>query len=135
MRPVAVIACCLLFAACGSDDEQDGGEQPSAGPEGASLTVTLRPEGKDGLARERRIECERLGAGSALCRRLEGLRGARLAPVAPATACAELYGGPATARVSGELRGESVDARFNRVNSCEIERWDRNRALLGRGTP
>jgi hypothetical protein len=134
MRPAAIIACCLFLAACGSDDEQDGGGQTTPGPEGASLTVTLRPEGKDGPTRVRRIECARLGEGSVLCRRLEGLTRARLAPVPAATACAELYGGPATARVSGELRGEQVDAHFDRVNGCEINRWDENRALLGRAS-
>ncbi len=47
------------------------------------------------------------------------------------TACTQIYGGPAVARVHGELRGKPVDARFERSNGCEIERWDRNRVLLG----
>jgi hypothetical protein len=45
-------------------------------------------------------------------------------------ACTQVYGGPATARVRGELNGKSVDARFALINGCEIERWDRNRVLL-----
>ena len=48
----------------------------------------------------------------------------------PETACTEIYGGPAVARVRGELLGERVDARFELTNGCEIKRWDRNRALL-----
>jgi hypothetical protein len=46
------------------------------------------------------------------------------------TACTQIYGGPATARVRGRLPGGPVDARFELTNGCEIERWDRNRVLL-----
>jgi hypothetical protein len=35
------------------------------------------------------------------------------------------------ATVSGTLGGEPVEARFKLTDSCEIERWRRNRALLG----
>jgi hypothetical protein len=137
VRPVAAAVCWLALAgglaACGSDDDGGGGgDAPRAGPEGARLSVIVRPEGPDGPSERRRVQCERLGEGSADCRRLAGLTVRRLAPVSPETACAEIYGGPAEARVHGELRGEPVDARFSRVNACEIERWDRNMALLGR---
>jgi hypothetical protein len=92
--------------------------------------VTVRPEGDDGPVRRRHIECARLGEGSATCRRLAGFTAERLAPVSPQTACPEIYGGPAEARVRGELLGERVDARLDRTNGCEMNRWDRNRALL-----
>jgi hypothetical protein len=132
LRPLVASACALaLLAGCGEGDDEGGGGAAPPAPEGAAqLTVTVRPSGPDGPVRERRVECERVGPAAAgpLCRELTP---ARLAPVAPATACAEIYGGPATARVTGTLRGERVDARFNRVNACEIERWDRNAALLG----
>jgi hypothetical protein len=45
-------------------------------------------------------------------------------------ACAEVYGGPARARVTGELRGQQIDARFSRVDGCEIKRWNDNAVLL-----
>jgi hypothetical protein len=136
LRSAAAVASLLiLFAGCGEDDEDAGGSAPPAGAGGASaaaeLTVIVRPSGSGGPARERRIKCERVGpeAADLVCR---ALTAARLAPVAPATACAEIYGGPATARVTGTLRDARVDARFNRVNACEIARWDRNAALLGK---
>lgn len=125
---VAACALALLAASCG-DDGGEGASAPASGP-GADLTVTVRPEGDEGPVRRRRIECERLGEGSAVCRRLAGLTPARFAPVSPQTACTEIYGGPAVASVRGELLGERVDARFDRTNGCEINRWDRNRALL-----
>jgi hypothetical protein len=46
------------------------------------------------------------------------------APVAPGTVCTMLYGGPATAHVTGIWAGRPVDARFERGNGCEIARWD-----------
>ena len=131
-RRATAAACALglLLGSCGSDDG-DGDPPPAAGERGADLTVTVRPEGADGPVRTRRIRCARLGAEPASCRRLAGLRPAQLEPVPRETICAQIYGGPAVARVRGELRGKRVDASFERSNGCEIERWDRNRVLLG----
>jgi hypothetical protein len=125
MLRLAIAACALLVAACGDDD--GGSSQP---PPAADLTVVVRPQGPDGPARERRIECERIGPGAdpAVCRHVTAKR---LAPVPDLTACTAMYGGPAVARVTGTLGGEAVDARFDLRNGCEIARWKRNRELLG----
>ena len=131
MRPVAAILACLFLGACGSGDKDDGSAQ-APGPEGASLTVTTQPKGPGGPTKRTRIECERLGEGSAQCRRLATLTVKQMAPVPPTVACAQVYGGPAQARVTGELRGAKVDARFSRTNACEIKRWNDNSALLNR---
>jgi hypothetical protein len=121
----------VLVAGCGGDDAAEPSD--SGGDPAASLTVTVRPDGPDGAARRRTIECEQLGpqASEPGCRRLAGLTTEQLAPVPAGTACTQIYGGAGVARVSGELRGERVDARFELSNGCEIERWDRNRVLLG----
>jgi hypothetical protein len=42
--------------------------------------------------------------------------------------CTQIYGGPETARIVGTWAGQAVDARFSRVDGCEIARW---RALTG----
>ncbi|MBA3262864.1 MAG: hypothetical protein H0T69_10445 [Thermoleophilaceae bacterium] len=121
----------VLIAGCGGDDAAEpsgsGGGEPAA-----KLTVTVRPDGPDGPARRRTIECARLGpnAPESACRRLAGLTADQLAPVPAGTACTQIYGGPAVAQVRGELRGKPVDARFELTDGCEIERWDRNRVLL-----
>ncbi|WP_330338991.1 SSI family serine proteinase inhibitor [Streptomyces sp. NBC_00557] len=52
------------------------------------------------------------------------------APVAPGTACTMLYGGPATAHVTGTWAGRRVDAAYDRSNGCETGRWDRMVPLL-----
>jgi hypothetical protein len=52
------------------------------------------------------------------------------APVPPGTNCTMLYGGPATARITGRWAGRPVNAVFNRRNGCEVSRWDRLRPVL-----
>ena len=121
----------LVLGSCGGDDASE----PSASKPDlvADLTVTVRADGNAGPARRRTIQCDRLGpkAAEKACRNLAGLSADQLAPVPAGTACTQIYGGPAVARVRGELHGKPVDARFELTNGCEIERWDRNRVLLG----
>lgn len=131
MRPAAaLILACATLGACGSDDSDEDAGSRAPGPEGASLTVVVQPKGADGPAKTTRVECERLGEGSQTCRGLAKLTAKRMAPVPPTTACAEIYGGPAQARVTGELRGEKVNARFSRTDACQIKRWNDNADLL-----
>jgi hypothetical protein len=52
------------------------------------------------------------------------------APVAPGSDCTMLYGGPATARVTGTWAGRPVHATYDRSNGCEMARWDRMVPLL-----
>jgi hypothetical protein len=54
------------------------------------------------------------------------------APVAPGTVCTMLYGGPATARVTGTWAGHTVDAAYDRSDGCRTGRWDRMVPLLPR---
>jgi hypothetical protein len=127
LRFASLIAAALvLLSACG-----DEGEERVA--TSTDLTVTVRPSGPDGPAQTRKIQCAELGMGASGsdCRRLGSVSADQLKPVPRLTACTEIYGGPATALVRGTLRGQPVDARFDRTNGCEIARWDRNRALLG----
>jgi hypothetical protein len=121
MLRLATVIACLLLAACGSDDPgDDAGSAPAT-----ELTVTVWPEGPDGASKERHVECP----GAPVCAELSR---DRLAPVPPDTACTAIYGGPSVARVKGTLRGEPVDERFSLEDGCQIARWERNRALLGR---
>jgi len=46
------------------------------------------------------------------------------APVPPLRMCTYMYGGPATAHITGTWAGRPVDARYDRKNGCEIARWD-----------
>jgi hypothetical protein len=117
----AIVIACLLLAACGSEGQ--GTDRPSA--PATELTVRVWPEGRDGPLRERHVECP----GAEVC---EELSAQSLAPVPGEMACTAIYGGPSVARVTGTLRGEPVDERFSLEDGCQIARWERNRALLGR---
>jgi hypothetical protein len=52
------------------------------------------------------------------------------APVPPDSMCTMIYGGPATAHVTGTWAGRPVDTTYDRSNGCEISRWDRMVPLL-----
>jgi hypothetical protein len=124
MLRVALVITCFFVAGCGSEEEgEDSPAVPSAPT--TELTVTVWPEGRDGPVRERRVECP----GAPVCGELSVQR---LAPVPRDMACTAIYGGPSVARVTGTLRGEPVDERFSLEDGCQIARWERNRALLGR---
>jgi hypothetical protein len=121
--PIAAPLCALAIAAaagCGGGDDEGSAKSD----EGADLRVTVYPQGPGGPARERRVSCDSSGECA--------VRADDLAPVPSDTACAQIYGGPATATVTGTLEGERVSARFKLTDSCEIERWRRNAELLGR---
>lgn len=123
--PVVVIALGVLVAACGED------EQPSRPPAPETeLRVTVSPQGPGGEQRTRTIACAP-HARRMPCPRLEDTTVAAFAPVPDDVACTAIYGGPATATVTGRLRGRRVDARFNLRNGCEIARWERMSWLLG----
>ncbi|MFK0260934.1 SSI family serine proteinase inhibitor [Streptomyces angustmyceticus] len=52
------------------------------------------------------------------------------APVPQGVNCTMMYGGPATAHVTGTWAGRPVNADFRRTNGCEISRWSRFEPLL-----
>ncbi|MFI0164617.1 SSI family serine proteinase inhibitor [Streptomyces sp. NPDC017095] len=102
------------------------------------LTVVVRHagEGRDGTYE---VYCHP-GAGrhpdaAGACRVLdENTRWGRdpYAPVPEGTTCTLLYGGPATARVTGTWAGRPVDASYDRRDGCQTARWDRMVPLLPR---
>ena len=126
---MAGIALGMLIVACGDR------EQPSRPPTPETeLTVTVSPQGPDGEHRSRTITCTPR-ARRMPCPRLDDTTGAAFAPVPDKVACTAIYGGPATATVTGRLRGRRVDARFSLRNGCEIARWKRLAWLIGDAPP
>ncbi|MFG3012128.1 SSI family serine proteinase inhibitor [Streptomyces cinerochromogenes] len=115
-----------------------GALPPPGRPEdqGDHLTVVVRHAGagRDGTYR---VSCHpsagRHPDAAGACRVLDAqTRWGRdpFAPVPPGSTCTMLYGGPATARVTGTWAGRPVDASYDRGNGCEIGRWDRMVPLL-----
>ena len=64
------------------------------------------------------------------CRRLQRLGAAAFRPPPPRTACTEIFGGPSSARITGNYLGRSLWVRLRRENGCEIARWQRVAFLL-----
>lgn len=83
------------------------------------------------------LRCDPVGGDhprrAAVCRTLARVGWRAFLPVPRDTACAELYGGPQVALVTGLVDGRRVWARLSRVDGCQIERWGRVAGLLPRG--
>jgi hypothetical protein len=61
------------------------------------------------------------------CAAVDGHRSA-LNPVPKGKMCAQVYGGPESATVTGTWRGEQILATLSRTDACQTARWD---ALVG----
>jgi Subtilisin inhibitor-like len=124
----SLVVVLLALAGCGG---WEGGKTPGTQ---TVLQMKAWPNGKDrGAPREWRLHCERSGgtlpAPERACQKLLALEDP-FAPVPDDVACTQIYGGPAVAEVEGLYRGETVDARFTRMDGCEIERWNRHAFLF-----
>jgi hypothetical protein len=130
----------LLAAGCGPPPGgAPGGEGPPLRPTPtASLELSVR-DGEGGSA-EATLRCSpgadratgflRLERAPDLCRRLGELVPTLTRPPPRDRVCAEVFGGPATARVEGRLQGRRVDRRLARTDACEISDWERLDVLL-----
>ncbi|WP_410537501.1 SSI family serine proteinase inhibitor [Streptomyces sp. KL2] len=118
---------------------------PAARQDQLTITVSTSPEGvaaphtaprgvRGGGAPTRRthtLDCHPAGgthpdapaACDALDRASQGPRDP-WQPVPADAMCAQIHGGPATARITGVWRGQRVDASFRRTDGCEIARWN-----------
>lgn len=138
--PLAVAAASLplllLGAGCGTlgaDVPSEPGPSRATAPDPVTelvVVVSAGPgEGEDRYS----LTCDPVGGDhpdpETACRLLDELTDP-FAPVPPDTMCTEQYGGPQTATVTGTFRGDPVNARFDRVDGCQIARWDRHAALL-----
>jgi hypothetical protein len=123
-----LLAVLLLAAGCGSETIETGDE-----PVGAQLEVTVWPEGAGGDHLMASLTCDPDGGSHPdpvrACDAIEKHADA-LNSVPGGVACTEIYGGPDQAEVRGTVKLQSILARFNRTNGCEISRWDKLAPLL-----
>ncbi len=140
MRAVLLLALLALALAAGCGGSSSAGNEPTAPRStgtapATALRITVWPRGRIAPAPARRYELRCEPAGGSLprpamaCAALAARRSA-LRPVSPDMACTQLYGGPQEALVRGAVRGDPIRARFSRTDGCEIDRWDRLRALF-----
>jgi hypothetical protein len=145
---VLLVLAVMILAGCGGADE------PAVEPPDDDPVVRARPsafltlsseDGRRGRPREAHLSCAP-GAERAtgylsdrpavdLCRRARALSGFLTSPPPRDRVCAEVYGGPQTAHIIGNLEGRPVDRRFARTDSCEIADWNRAAALLPETEP
>jgi hypothetical protein len=132
----ALLAAAVLGGCAGADDAGPGASTSAGGSArdtpataATSLAVEIWPAGPDRPSITRRLRCDPASGTvpdpAAACAALARGGPALLAPVPADRACAEIWGGPQTARVEGTVAGEPVASTFSRANACEMERWDR----------
>lgn len=134
-----VLAGALLLALGGASAAADGGGGDEAAPRAApSVHLTLRYDPGPGAARTATVRCgrEQVATGwlrttaSRACR-VARTRAQLLTDAPPDDqVCAQVYGGPQTARVRGRVGGVAVDRRFTRADGCDIAAWTALRGLL-----
>lgn len=99
---------------------------PSASAGGPSELTVVVDDGT-GSTTTWRLTCDPPGGdhpdAQKACAALADHRSA-LNPVPKDRMCAQVYGGPEKATVTGTWRGEQVFAALNRTNACESARWD-----------
>jgi hypothetical protein len=93
------------------------------------LEIEYWPQGVGKESRRSTLDCPE-GSELKPCRLMASAGADLFAPVPKDVACNEIYGGPQVAEIRGTLQGRPVNARFDRTNGCEIERWERIRFLL-----
>jgi hypothetical protein len=129
-RPLATFACLaftVLPSACGEDESEPG----AGGPDRANLKVRFTHP-REHVVRYRCSSEPRGALPRCDRRKLARLASALRDHGRDDRACAELYGGPQRAIVTGTLRGRRVSARFTRVDSCAIADYDKLLRALGR---
>ncbi|MGH3092048.1 MAG: SSI family serine proteinase inhibitor, partial [Gaiellaceae bacterium] len=123
----SALAAALLLPACGAEGGDGGAEAAPPPPPAIELRVEFFPKGPGAGGASATVTCDPAGgthprpeeACAALAAHPEALD-----PVPPEAVCTQVYGGDETATVAGVVRGQEVDASFNRTNGCEIARWE-----------
>jgi hypothetical protein len=147
-RSASLVLPLLLLAACSSGDGADAGDGPAAGTSSPAAPSTgdggiqraendlvIEVDRGDGSPPEEyTLTCVGSAEGSvpepeAACQQLDGMT-EPFAPLPGDIVCAEVYGGPQTARITGLWRGEPVDLQLSRTNACHTAQWDRLAPLL-----
>jgi hypothetical protein len=115
-------------------------------PTPPTVRLTIRVSDGRGHVRTAHLRCtgararadgylrRRVGAARA-CRRARALADFILTPPRRGRACAQVYGGPERARLTGRIGGARVARTFTRTHGCGISDYDRLRPLVPRARP
>jgi hypothetical protein len=140
VRPLLLLVAVLALGACAA---QPGAAGEASSPSRSDVTDTAASgddllvaiDRGDGSAPERyTLNCADL-AGSdhpdaeAACEHLAAMD-EPFAPLPADAMCAQIYGGPEIAHVTGRWHGEPVDLELARNDGCRITQWDSLGPLL-----
>jgi hypothetical protein len=128
----------LLASACGGSGDEEGDDSRPSKEGGTNLEIRVWPSGQEGALTLWTLTCPAGGTlpdAAQACERLDELGAKAFAPTPKDVLCADIYGGPQVAEVTGTFEGRPVNARFTRTNSCEIERWKRVEFLFAQSGP
>lgn len=133
----AALAAALGAAALGCGGDGAGGYGAPGGRE-TNLTVVFREDEQRPASEQTwTLRCDPAEGShpdpEEACARLAEVGAVAFEQRLDDRACAEIYGGPQRAAVTGTVDGEEVAATFRRRNGCEIEDWDRLLGLLPPG--
>ncbi|SDD06518.1 Subtilisin inhibitor-like [Geodermatophilus telluris] len=132
MRTVVLAVVLLALAGCAG---RGSGAAAPGTPDGPADRLVVEVDRGDGSPVERyTLTCGDVPGGdhpdaAGACAHLAGLDDP-FAPLPPGRACAEVYGGPQTARVTGTWHGAAVDLALSRTDACRTAQWDALGPLL-----
>lgn len=122
-----------LLAGCADPVAPAAAGKPAATPT-THLTITVAATEK-AAPQSWTLSCEPTGGSlpkaADACAFVAKTPAEALAPVPGHMACTMIFGGPQVATVKGTWRGKAVDARLNRTNGCEVDRWNKLKPLVG----
>ena len=107
---------------------------PGGGDQGDDALQVEVNRGDGGPLEQYRLACTGSAEGTlpdvaGACAHLAGLTDP-FAPVPADAVCAQVYGGPQTAHVTGRWHGSAVDLQLSRIDACHTVQWDRLGPLL-----
>jgi len=134
-RLAAVAGLLLLAGSACSEEAAVRAPENSSSPAGVGATaLTVTGTDATGATTTWRLGCDPPAGDhpdpAAACAALDAQGERALPPVAKDRVCAQVYGGPEVATVSGTWRGQTVLATFSRTDGCQTARWDALAALL-----
>lgn len=137
--PGLLLALCAAAGLSGCGAGAADGRTARAAPAPVALSFTVNHG--HGTVRRARLTCRGTSAlatgylgGSAVaaCVRARSLAAFLAARPGRGRICTQIYGGPQTARIIGNVGVRRVDRRFSRTDGCQIADWSRAGLLLPR---
>ncbi len=129
---------CAIPSACGgSDDNSGGGYRKSRDADSAQVRLAIEAQDGRGAVKRAQLVCDGgevtargLAPDNNLCAAARNLAPFLSEKPAADRVCTQIYGGPETARISGQIEGRRIERRFSRSDGCRVADWERAQPLI-----